>query len=230
MYGSAGAPAFAAPVVNPFDLTGVPQSCIPDVADFDSDGDLDIMVGEFGEVLVVDWGLALSFRAQAEGQDPRETLGPAGTPAYMAPEMAKGQAAAIGPATDVYLLGATLFEIVTGDVPHPGATVMDCLLAAAQNDIRAVKKSAGTAVRRSGAIAQWWYPKVWGEQSWCFVVRNPIAMARIRECLAVGYSSSRSLLPAHVIPFRWPDYRCDSDQLLHDHGLSPWVTRRSPQP
>jgi REP element-mobilizing transposase RayT len=71
--------------------------------------------------------------------------------------------------------------------------------------IRAVKKSAGSAVRRSGVISPWWYPRVWGERSWCFVVRNPIAMARIRECLAVGYSKSGPLLPAHVVPFRWPE-------------------------
>ena len=79
-----------------------------------------VMLGDFGEVLVMDWGLALataSFR-HADFVTGPDSMG--GTPAYMAPEMATGPFELIGPASDIYLLGALLFEIVTGLPPHNG--------------------------------------------------------------------------------------------------------------
>ena len=45
----------------------------------------------------------------------------AGTPLYMPPEMAEGRGADCGPWTDVYLLGATLYEVITGKPPRRGA-------------------------------------------------------------------------------------------------------------
>ena len=75
------------------------------------------MVGTYGEVLVLDWGLAVSL-PQANGQASHApnaaTARLGGTPAYMAPEMARGQQAQLAPASDVYLLGAILFQILTG--------------------------------------------------------------------------------------------------------------------
>ncbi len=88
-----------------------------------------VMLGDFGEVLLMDWGLALSQAA-----DP-STTGMGGTPAYMAPEMATGPVDAISGSADIYLLGAILYEIITGRPPHTGKTVMDCLFAAARNEI-----------------------------------------------------------------------------------------------
>ncbi len=85
-----------------------------------------VMVGEFGEVYVVDWGIALSL------QDDGETLLPlaknvhqmAGTPAFMAPEML-GEV--LDERTDVYLLGAILYQIITEKPPHLGATLEDII-------------------------------------------------------------------------------------------------------
>ncbi len=85
-----------------------------------------IMLGSFGEVLVMDWGLAVPL-------DRNVPFSLGGTPAYMAPEMAAHIVAKIGPASDVYLLGAILFQIVTGVPPHPGTTGTECLLAAVRN-------------------------------------------------------------------------------------------------
>ena len=94
-----------------------------------------VMLGDFGEVLVMDWGLARvtsKFR-NAGAVYQSDSLG--GTPAYMAPEMARGPIELIDARSDVYLLGAMLYEIVTGEPPHTGDDVMQCLMSAAQNKI-----------------------------------------------------------------------------------------------
>ena len=80
-----------------------------------------VMVGEFGEVYLVDWGLAMY---EADAQPTSITLG---TPAYMAPEMLEG-GGTVSRQTDVYLLGATLHEVLTGRPPHQGATVLQLLM------------------------------------------------------------------------------------------------------
>ncbi len=92
-----------------------------------------VMLGDFGEVLVMDWGLARISDdfPNAEAVSQSDVMG--GTPAYMAPEMATGPVDEISTASDIYLLGAILFEIITGRPPHSGKTVMACLFAAAKN-------------------------------------------------------------------------------------------------
>ena len=97
-----------------------------------------VMLGDYGEVLVMDWGLALSVAPGGRAQDLVAAGGVGGTPAYMAPEMARGQIGLIGFASDVYLLGGILFEIVTGLPPHPGEGVQELLKAATENRIRAI--------------------------------------------------------------------------------------------
>ncbi|MCU0870949.1 MAG: protein kinase [Pirellulaceae bacterium] len=98
------------------------------------------MLGEFGEVLVMDWGLALpttEFR-KSRNVTPAVTMG--GTPAYMAPEMALGPIERIGFASDVYLLGAMLYEIITGQPPHTGKDVTTCLMSASKNKVGPTEK------------------------------------------------------------------------------------------
>ncbi len=99
-----------------------------------------IMLGDFGEVLVLDWGLALSLNHDSKATLINRISVLGGTPAYMAPEMATGPLEAIGVHSDVYLLGAILFECATGLVPHHGKTASACLVAAAQNIIRPTEK------------------------------------------------------------------------------------------
>ena len=93
-----------------------------------------VMLGRFGEVLVADWGLALPVPVTSP--DGQHTSGIGGTPAYMAPEQAAAELTAIGPHTDVYLLGGVLFHILTGHPPHHGETLLECIQAAAANKIR----------------------------------------------------------------------------------------------
>jgi eukaryotic-like serine/threonine-protein kinase len=83
-----------------------------------------VMIGRFGEVYVVDWGLAVRLDA-TETTDAHQIVG---TPAYMAPEMVAGLP--VDERTDVYLLGAILHELLTGAAPHAGDTLMMVLSAA----------------------------------------------------------------------------------------------------
>ncbi|MCP3914360.1 MAG: serine/threonine protein kinase [bacterium] len=106
-----------------------------------------VMVGKFGEVYVMDWGLAkilgredekdlrvqpeapartsdlLSDRRDQAGQTPDSPLytmdgDVVGTPAYMAPEQAAGRVSEMGPPSDVYALGAMLYQLMAGHMPY----------------------------------------------------------------------------------------------------------------
>ena len=84
-----------------------------------------VMIGEFGEVYVLDWGIAVSLKDDPSGRLPcaSQATEIAGTPHYMAPEMLLGDPTAYSPRTDVYLLGAILYEIFAGEPPHKGSDV-----------------------------------------------------------------------------------------------------------
>ena len=82
-----------------------------------------VLLGSFGETYLVDWGIAVSAPGcsgvpGAPAAEDVETV--CGTPAYMPPEMATGQGTDQGPHTDVYLLGATLHQLLMGRPPHTG--------------------------------------------------------------------------------------------------------------
>src|SRR5262249_25932175 len=94
-----------------------------------------VMLGKYGETLVVDWGLAKPVgRPESPGNEEEPTLRPStgddgvatqigsavGTPAYMSPEQAAGRRDRVAPASDVYSLGATLFHLLTGRAPFGG--------------------------------------------------------------------------------------------------------------
>jgi serine/threonine-protein kinase len=72
--------------------------------------------------LVVDFGLA---RLESEEKDLTRSGSPMGTPAYMAPEQVKGKRGSIGPRTDVYGLGATMYHMLTGRTPFVGENVVE---------------------------------------------------------------------------------------------------------
>ncbi|MCO4774099.1 MAG: SUMF1/EgtB/PvdO family nonheme iron enzyme [Deltaproteobacteria bacterium] len=106
-----------------------------------------IMVGEYGEVLLLDWGVArvlgvmqpvavegedtpprrvVTWRSLSD-QDPTIDGTVAGTPAYMPPEQARGDIEAIGPWSDVYSVGVILYEFLVGARPIRGRTVEELL-------------------------------------------------------------------------------------------------------
>lgn len=116
-----------------------------------------VMVGAFGEVLVMDWGVARLIDAplpDAETGDAepgvflhdRQSLNAvAGTPAYMPPEQATGDLKGIGPASDVYALGVMLYELLAGKRPYQGNPAQ-LLFAAATGNIPGIERQPGSVV------------------------------------------------------------------------------------
>jgi eukaryotic-like serine/threonine-protein kinase len=89
-----------------------------------------VMIGDFGEVYLLDWGIAVSLRDDRSGRFPlasRAARQLAGTPGYMAPEMLGRDGDVLDERTDVYLGGAVLFEIVAGHPPHVGRDALSIL-------------------------------------------------------------------------------------------------------
>lgn len=112
-----------------------------------------VMVGAFGQVYLMDWGIARVLgddvgepatdeeAAQVledEAQDPAHSSKTRnailGSPAFMAPEQAWGRRQELTPATDVYAVGALLYFIVTGHPPHAGETFMEALYNAQESE------------------------------------------------------------------------------------------------
>jgi eukaryotic-like serine/threonine-protein kinase len=113
-----------------------------------------IIVGKYGETLVVDWGLAKAMGQIALGTESGERIlmpslasgsaetlpGSAmGTPAYMSPEQAAGQLDRLGPRSDVYSLGATLYCVLTGQPPFRG-DVIDVIRDVQRGEIRSPRQ------------------------------------------------------------------------------------------
>jgi serine/threonine-protein kinase len=88
-----------------------------------------VLIGEFGEVYVADWGIAI--RKEQRSSTRRPSL--VGSPVYLAPEMVAGDDSKMDERTDVFLLGATLYEVLSGSPPWWGPdlkavleTVLEC--------------------------------------------------------------------------------------------------------
>jgi hypothetical protein len=130
---------------------------------------LNVMVGEFGEVQVMDWGLAKSTAtgseaspgAESDATDVQHTMAGTvmGTPGFMAPEQARGEV--VDQRADVFALGAILTSILTGQSVFGGTTAKETITQAARGDTAA----ALARLEKSGT--------------------DPELLAIVRQCLEV---------------------------------------------
>lgn len=103
-----------------------------------------VMLGDFGEVYVLDWGIAKLLTStrndrerpliDASGASVTGRGSVLGTPRYMAPEQLRGEVDAVGPRSDVYSLGAILFEILTLEKVHAQEQMQGRLLSVLSTD------------------------------------------------------------------------------------------------
>jgi serine/threonine-protein kinase len=109
-----------------------------------------IMLGKYGETLVVDWGLARTFeRDEVTRSHGEASLQPGldgagsetqvgamlGTPAYASPEQAAGHWDLVGPASDIFSLGATLYNLLTNASPYQGEAVQEIIAQASMGEV-----------------------------------------------------------------------------------------------
>jgi len=168
-----------------------------------------IMVGRFGEVLVMDWGLAklLNTRTAMDAENigtekapDEQALGTdtghgviLGTPGYMAPEQARGEVAAIGPRADVYSLGAVLKFLLdgAGSGPTPKALAAIAGKATAEDAEQrygSVEELASDVAHYLDGLPVRAYPEGPIRRAWRWVIKN-----RAWILLIVAYLVMRAL-------------------------------------
>jgi serine/threonine protein kinase len=125
-----------------------------------------VMIGEFGETVVLDWGLAkvqgqeepqsLNKDAAKPGDNPNVTVdGHAlGTPSYMSPEQALGNLSEVDERSDVWSLGAILYELLAGRPPYTGDTALEVIGKVISDPVPPIEQFAPAAPGELVAIAK----------------------------------------------------------------------------
>jgi len=127
------------------------------------------MLGEFGETVVLDWGLAkVRGKQDIRGKELEKEIalyqdaaagktvdGKAiGTPAYMSPEQAEGKVEEIDERSDVWSLGAALYEVLTGKTPFEGVTPFEVIGKVLKDAVRPIKETCPEAPAELAAVAE----------------------------------------------------------------------------
>ena len=175
-----------------------------------------VLLANEGTVKITDFGLAKLLPLPGAAENRMTDSGMIlGTPAYIAPEQARGHVGEIGPAADVYALGAILYELLTGRPPFQGPSPMETLLQAAHQEpvppsrlnpkaprdleticLKCLSKEPQRRYASAAALADdltrfsegrpiQARPLGWGERSWRWCRRNPAAAALLVTALAL---------------------------------------------
>lgn len=169
-----------------------------------------VMLGSFGEVMVMDWGIAKMI-AEAEGEGERRQPADAmpgtqagivlGTHGFMSPEQAMGHAARVDERTDVYSLGAILFLLLTGGTPSSNAPAA---LAAARPRIPAPLRSICARALAAKPDDRYRTVKALAEDVADYRAHRPVAAHRETVLEAAGriwrgYRAAILLIAAYVV-------------------------------
>lgn len=172
-----------------------------------------ILLGPFGETLVIDWGLAKEFSSNSEtassGNDSSGIQHPrakdrspteetatgelAGTPAYLSPEQAGGEQDVVGPAADVFGLGATLYAVLTGAPPYSTESMALALRQARLAEFIPPRQREGSVPAALDAICRKAMQKVPEDR-----YASPLGLARDLELWLAGEKVSAWKEPLHV--------------------------------
>ena len=157
-----------------------------------------VMLGEFGETLVVDWGLAKRLGQADVGADDNDGASTSsdetqagvvlGTPAYMSPEQARGEIDKVGVASDVFSLGATLFHVLTG---RPAVT---------SKDIEALRKRVASGEFDRPRQVSPWIPR--SLEAICLKAMDPRADSRYATAKELADDVERYLADERVSAYR----------------------------
>lgn len=127
-----------------------------------------VMVGEFGETVLVDWGLvkvqgqvdegaeklASELRLLKDASAGESVAGkPVGTPSYMPPEQAEGRIAEVDERSDVWSLGAVLYELLTGRPPFTGDSALKVVKMVQKDEVQPVLDVCKEAPPELAAVA-----------------------------------------------------------------------------
>ena len=214
-----------------------------------------ILLTADGTPKIVDFGLARHFDG-----GPALTLSGTrmGTPSYMAPEQVIGKAGTIGPAADIYALGALLYEMVTGKPPFRGETAAEterqvvhdepvppsrlntkvprdletiCLKCLSKEPRRRYPSAAALAddlLRFGQGRPIQARPVGWGERSWRWGRRNPTAAALLGNGAGFSWAGERRRGVAHAATS--PARRGDAPRRRHGRGPGRASPQRVPLP